>query len=399
MSKMVIEIRPQPARRATALGFGLAVCVLCSCTAGCAALKIQVDVYKGELIRTKEARLAEAVAISRNTYHWVKDYQVPRDEDVSERGAGRSGMPADELGHLAAYRRQAVDVYEGVGGSPGIEKLWAAYLADPGNRANTEALAKQLVLFGSAAQGLGRGQGLGPAVELASRPGKVSALFNWRNMRDDLEEGITLEEAGNWIVSLADSVLDKSERSSIAAIMESVSFGHVATVTAANTGGDSGTLSSIDERYWHNINHVKVFGAGETEFVLAKDDIGNWHIKSVQTSQDEIVNAIFDGAESVITVLAAQYGITGGGQPLEKNRDPANLISKDYINRQTNADSAERITRRVRNAQLGLAAMLISTSRASSPAQAQALLRAAAAAFNSQLQGLESGDEPAKGSS
>ena len=38
-------------------------------------------------------------------------------------------------------------------------------------------------------------------------------------------------------------------------------------------------LGEIDKQFWQNINRVRVAGAGATNYVVAKDDIGNWYVK------------------------------------------------------------------------------------------------------------------------
>lgn len=37
--------------------------------------------------------------------------------------------------------------------------------------------------------------------------------------------------------------------------------------------------AELDKQYWQNINRVRVSGAGTTNYVLAKDDVGNWYVK------------------------------------------------------------------------------------------------------------------------
>lgn len=38
--------------------------------------------------------------------------------------------------------------------------------------------------------------------------------------------------------------------------------------------------SEIDKQFWQNINRIRVSGFGNTNYVVAKDDIGNWYVKS-----------------------------------------------------------------------------------------------------------------------
>ena len=47
-------------------------------------------------------------------------------------------------------------------------------------------------------------------------------------------------------------------------------------------------IEEIDKQFWQNINKVRVAGGGDTNYVLAKDDVGNWYVKSYQTSRKSI---------------------------------------------------------------------------------------------------------------
>ncbi len=47
----------------------------------------------------------------------------------------------------------------------------------------------------------------------------------------------------------------------------------------------------IDKQFWHNINRVRVSGAGDTNYVVAKDDVGNWYVKSYSSDTKDIIKA------------------------------------------------------------------------------------------------------------
>lgn len=47
----------------------------------------------------------------------------------------------------------------------------------------------------------------------------------------------------------------------------------------------------IDKQFWHNINRVRVSGAGNTNYVVAKDDVGNWYVKSYSSDTKDIIKA------------------------------------------------------------------------------------------------------------
>ncbi len=50
-------------------------------------------------------------------------------------------------------------------------------------------------------------------------------------------------------------------------------------------------VSEIDKQFWQNINQVKVTGGGITNYVIAKDDIGNWYVKEVATDPEPIIKS------------------------------------------------------------------------------------------------------------
>lgn len=73
-----------------------------------------------------------------------------------------------------------------------------------------------------------------------------------------------------------------------------------------NSGGrDARTRQFIDSQNWENINRVRVSGAGNTNFVLAKDDVGNWYVKEMETNVDSLVQSMYAAAMFA-------YGVPGG---------------------------------------------------------------------------------------
>ena len=50
-------------------------------------------------------------------------------------------------------------------------------------------------------------------------------------------------------------------------------------------------LQSIDKQFWQNINSVRVSGSGDTNYAVAKDDIGNWYIKQFSADPAPIMKA------------------------------------------------------------------------------------------------------------
>ncbi|MBI3915521.1 MAG: hypothetical protein HY322_00745 [Betaproteobacteria bacterium] len=48
------------------------------------------------------------------------------------------------------------------------------------------------------------------------------------------------------------------------------------------------TLGEIDKQHWQNINTVNLAGGGNINYVLAKDDVGNWYVKAYSADPSDI---------------------------------------------------------------------------------------------------------------
>jgi hypothetical protein len=49
------------------------------------------------------------------------------------------------------------------------------------------------------------------------------------------------------------------------------------------------TNAEIDKQFWQNINTVRVAGGGNTNYVMVKDDIGNWYVKNFSGDPEPII--------------------------------------------------------------------------------------------------------------
>ncbi|MBI3269490.1 MAG: hypothetical protein HYZ53_10755 [Planctomycetes bacterium] len=47
----------------------------------------------------------------------------------------------------------------------------------------------------------------------------------------------------------------------------------------------------IDKQFWQSVNRIRVSGTGNTNYVIAKDDIGNWYVKNYSTDVKDIVRS------------------------------------------------------------------------------------------------------------
>jgi hypothetical protein len=59
-------------------------------------------------------------------------------------------------------------------------------------------------------------------------------------------------------------------------------------------------IQDFDKQFWQNVNTVRVAGAGITNYVLAKDDVGNWYVKNFASDPEVIIK----GAKSLALFAA-----------------------------------------------------------------------------------------------
>lgn len=67
------------------------------------------------------------------------------------------------------------------------------------------------------------------------------------------------------------------------------------------------TLQELDKQNWQNINTIRVAGAGNTNYVVAKDDIGNWYVKDYSADPKDIIQS----AQS-LAMFGLGPGLKGG---------------------------------------------------------------------------------------
>jgi hypothetical protein len=76
---------------------------------------------------------------------------------------------------------------------------------------------------------------------------------------------------------------------------------------------------TIDKQFWQSVNQVRVSGAGLTNYAIAKDDVGNWYVKSYSSDPNDIIQsaknlAMFSAGSS----MGANF-LARGGQPAGKS--------------------------------------------------------------------------------
>jgi hypothetical protein len=82
---------------------------------------------------------------------------------------------------------------------------------------------------------------------------------------------------------------------------------------------------AIDKQFWQSVNQVRVSGTGLTNYVIAKDDVGNWYVKSYSSNPEPIIKsaknlAMFSAGSAMganFLAKGAQPGASGGAIPQE----------------------------------------------------------------------------------
>lgn len=65
----------------------------------------------------------------------------------------------------------------------------------------------------------------------------------------------------------------------------------VAPAYQAKKGDKVELQEELDKQFWQNINRIKVSGGGKTNYAIAKDDIGNWYVKSYSADPGPIIES------------------------------------------------------------------------------------------------------------
>lgn len=106
------------------------------------------------------------------------------------------------------------------------------------------------------------------------------------------------------------------QRSTLVQIRPAAAFLRSSYITTSVQAGTEGaktdrSVAAIDRQFWQRVNTIELSGTGDTQYVLAKDDIGNWYVKSFQADPEKIIQsaknlALFAAAGSVSPVALAQ---------------------------------------------------------------------------------------------
>lgn len=82
--------------------------------------------------------------------------------------------------------------------------------------------------------------------------------------------------------------------------------------------------AEIDKQFWQTINSVRVAGAGRTNYVIVKDDIGNWYVKKYSADPESIIKS---ATSLALFGMGGQFDPDLAAQALQKDglSDPDKL--------------------------------------------------------------------------
>ncbi len=93
----------------------------------------------------------------------------------------------------------------------------------------------------------------------------------------------------------------------------------------------------VEKLYWQNINRVTLAGGGKTNYVLAKDDVGNWYVKAYTADPETVIKsaqslALFGAGKRIDTNLLRKLD-------LQRRADDSTRSAADRAAAQTEADA------------------------------------------------------------
>jgi hypothetical protein len=95
----------------------------------------------------------------------------------------------------------------------------------------------------------------------------------------------------------------------------------------ANAGkkNDAEIQAEIDKQFWQSINRIRVAGSGITSYVITKDDIGNWYVKSYTADPSPIIEGAKNLALNTAVPAAAAKNLPVTGKTATTNVEPGLL--------------------------------------------------------------------------
>jgi hypothetical protein len=289
-----VETAPRACPHCRQLSYIVSLALLCA-TAGCSYLNIEVAAYKGPLVETEGGRLAMATGLAKAMY--VTAQEVARHEPPY--GGAAETTCQSTFGQMKrAYEDLCIE---------GQSKCFLAGASDP--NAAIRPLCRSLLAFADAAAGI-------------TTPYGIENQMKWVFFQNpELQrQTVALEESARIVRDLAGSVLADLDRDDqrvrdvpLSAMMASQSTGVLVETLKSDPlvafFAGQRIANIYEQRYWARINTVEVSASGDTEYVLVKDEIGNWHLKKAVIDPTKIINAINAAVAAAVNIAGTASGL------------------------------------------------------------------------------------------
>ncbi|MGB0717264.1 MAG: hypothetical protein ACPGXK_15405 [Phycisphaerae bacterium] len=349
---------------------------------GCVSrLRVDVDVYTGPLINAVESRLGMAVGIARGIRDNAIDLagseyrNASRDcppflviEHASEQSAPGTLLsananyvaieadPASPDPHQSLQTKiymnehaQRAQLFAGIAeyyDELAIDGAYAALL-EAGGPFGDAASCKQLDNCSAQNLVIGKLLAYSQLCRALAVPVGTTEELKWFGDDKIRQASATIDEAGQILQLHVDSVIyafrkqdGKSHDAEISAVMRSQAPSTVLALRRELRTFDRYYIDRVfGSKYWKNINTVNVEGSGEVEYMLVKDEIGNWHLKQATVDPTKILNAI-----NTVSVAAVRIAAAAAGIPIPSGQQTAESVqaSTDRELHQASNSSGQR---------------------------------------------------------
>lgn len=117
--------------------------------------------------------------------------------------------------------------------------------------------------------------------------------------------------------------------------LRSVPFIGGALVNPSSDAEKRKIVREIDKQFWQTINRVRVAGAGDTNYVIAKDDIGNWYVKAFSADPKKIIKsvqklALFNLGAQLDTNLLSRLDAKDGEAPEDVSKPSLQRLFEEF---------------------------------------------------------------------
>lgn len=102
-----------------------------------------------------------------------------------------------------------------------------------------------------------------------------------------------------------------------------------ASSLAENNPKNIQAIAEVDKQYWNSVNRIRVAGGGDVNYVLAKDDLGNWSVKHFSADPRQAINSLKNVAMfSLGPTLGGSVPLSGAGRSAQNS--PTTLLSQQF---------------------------------------------------------------------